>query len=116
MLFRRKKARFEYDPDAAAIRLKAGCAAAIDRVEINANGDIIYYRGANRTHFLTFEIADYDGHSDSRVHGLPSADRLRGCDKASLAALARITGVPVDELQEARDLETSAGVPPPTWK
>jgi len=88
----------------------------VDHVEINTNGDIIYYRGANHTHFLTFEIADYDGHSNSRVHGLPSADRLRGYDKAALSALAQITGIPVAELKEIRDLETTANVARPTWQ
>lgn len=118
MLFRRRRAqaRYEYVAAESAIRLVPGCRGAIDRVEINANGDTIYYRGANGTHFLTFEIADYDSHSDSRKRGLPSGDRLRGFDRRSLAALAEVTGIPLDELREVRDLEASAGVAPPTWQ
>ena len=116
MLFRRRKPNYQYVPDGSAIRLAPGGSGAVDRVEINANGDIIYYRGGNRTHFLTFEIADYDGHSDSRKHGLPSTDRLRAYDKAALAALARITGIPLTELVEIRNLEAEADVAQPTWQ
>jgi len=116
MLFRRRKAKYEYLAGQSAICLLPGCSGVLDHVEVRANGDILYYRGGNRTHFLTFEIADYDGHSDSRKHGLPSADRLRAYDKAALAALARITGIPEAELREARDLEVSSELPQPAWQ
>lgn len=116
MLFRRKKVNYEYAPDQSVIRLAAGRSGVVDHVELNTNGDIIYYRGANRTHFLIFEIADYDGHSDSRKHGLPSADRLRGYDKAALSALAQITGIPVAELREIGELERTSAVGRPTWQ
>ncbi len=116
MLFRRKKPNYQYLPEESAIRLAAEGSGVVDRVEVNTNGDIIYYRGGNRTHFLSFEIADYDGHSDSRKHGLPSADRLRCYDKAALATLARITGIPLAELREIRDLEDEANLAPPTWQ
>lgn len=116
MLFRRKQANYHYVPEESVIRLVTGGSGTVDRLEVRSNGDTIYYRGDNRTHFFTFEIADYDSHSDSRVHGLPSGDRLRGFDKAALATLAQITGIPLAELVEIRDLETAANVAPPTWQ
>ncbi|MFH1569325.1 MAG: hypothetical protein ABIL09_15120 [Gemmatimonadota bacterium] len=116
MLFGRKQARYEYVAEESVIRLKAGCAGAVDHVEIRTSGDRIYYRGASRTHFLTFEIADYDGHADSRKHGLPSADRLRAYADQDLAALAQVTGVPLADLRQIRDLEKNSRVPPPTWQ
>jgi hypothetical protein len=116
MLWKRRRARFAYLPEQSVIRLAPGWKGMVDHVDVRPNGDLIWYRGGSRTHYLTFEIADYDAGSDSRKHGLPSADRLRGFDDKALQALARITAIPLDELKEIRELERSAQVDRPTWQ
>ena len=57
MLKRRSDVRYAYLPEQSVIRLIPGCTGMIDHVDVRPNGDMIWYRGGSRIHYLTFEIA-----------------------------------------------------------
>ena len=95
------------------IRLRESESGVVEVVEINGNGDRIFYRGSSDSHYLTFEIANYDSHSESMEHGLPSSDRLRSYARQDLSSLSGITGIPLADLVEIRDLEITLDLPKP---
>ena len=114
MFFKRKQQiKYEFLPDKSMIQLKTGMSGIVEYVEVYENGDRIFYRGSNKTHYLTFEIADYDNRSDSMKHRLPSSDRLRSYDDSHLSSVSQITGIPLTELIEIRELEKSLNLRKP---
>ena len=117
MFFTRKQKQIKYEflPDKSMIKLREGMSGIVEYVEAHENGDRIFYRGSNKTHYLTFEIADYDNRSDSMKHRLPSSDRLRSYDDSHLSSVSQITGIPLAELIEIRELEKNLNLPKPRW-
>jgi len=116
MFFKRKQAKYDFIQYKSVVKLKEGMTGIIEYVEVNENGDRIFYRGNNTTHYLTFEISDYDTRSDSIKHSLPSSDRLRSYEDSHLASLSRITKIPLPEVIEIRELEKSLNLQKPRWR
>ena len=116
IFFGSKRSKFEFLSSKSVIKLRGGESGVVDFVEINVNGDKIYYRGESNTHYFTFEIANYDHQSESMKYRLPSSDRLRSYSKSQLSFMSRITGIPLAELVEIRDLERSLNLARPSWR